>query len=190
MPDDLGQVPEKPKKKLKKLNKRQKTFILEYVKTGNAAASAISAGYSKGSANIASDRLLGNVWISAEIERLQSINAKNLEIEHEITMKEIRARLVKIAFADVKNMVKDKRLGIELENTEGLKSVKVLTAVGKEMDSVTLTLHDSVKALQLLGESIGMFGEKKEDGDKSDSNLVKERVFELARKYKQTGSDK
>lgn len=51
---------------------RQKRFCEEFVKTGNAKQSAISAGYSEKTAEVQGARLLSNVKVKKNIEQLQS----------------------------------------------------------------------------------------------------------------------
>ena len=51
------------------LNERQRRFIEEYVRTGNAAMAARQEGYSANTATSQASRLLTNVNISAEIKK-------------------------------------------------------------------------------------------------------------------------
>lgn len=50
------------------LNLRQIKFVAHYLKSGNATQSAIKAGYSKKTADVAGPRLLGNVRIKAALQ--------------------------------------------------------------------------------------------------------------------------
>ena len=63
---------------------RQELFIQEYIKTGNATHSAISARYSKKTAYSIGQRLLKNVDIKEAIDRL----SKNIAINNIMTAKE------------------------------------------------------------------------------------------------------
>ena len=56
----------------KKLNPRQERFCLEYIATGNATQSAITAGYSPKTANNNIDKLMVNNGISQRIAELQA----------------------------------------------------------------------------------------------------------------------
>lgn len=202
MSDETGQMPEKPKKKPKKLSKQQKLFILEYVKTENAQQSAITAGYSKISAHVIGHRLLKRDNVLAEIERLQAINAKNLEIEHGISMKDLRKRLVDIGFSTLKDYATWDDRGLELLDSNkitpfGLKSIKIKRTsrtergTGTEIEEITtsITLDDRIKALIALGEHVGLFNKNEgENGDQSGNKLIDERVLELAGKFKATGT--
>jgi phage terminase small subunit len=52
------------------LSDKQRAFVMEYIKDFNATRAAIRAGYSEKTANQQGPRLLVNVGIKAEIERL------------------------------------------------------------------------------------------------------------------------
>ena len=54
-----------------KLNLKQQAFVDEYIKTGTAYQSAIKAGYSEKYAKSSSHKLLENVGIKAEIDKLK-----------------------------------------------------------------------------------------------------------------------
>ena len=60
---DLRQLDE-----IKALKARQRTFVLEYLSTGNGTQSAIKAGYSKPSANITASKLLTNSNIKSALD--------------------------------------------------------------------------------------------------------------------------
>ena len=59
---------------------KQKIFVSEYVKTGNATESAKKAGYSDKTAYSTGQRLLKNVEIRKEIERMQSEALEKAEL--------------------------------------------------------------------------------------------------------------
>lgn len=59
---------------------KQKTFITEYLKTGNATEAAKLAGYSKKTAYSAGQRLLKNVEICKQIAEHQNNAVANAEI--------------------------------------------------------------------------------------------------------------
>lgn len=72
-----------------KRNDKQKLFISEYLKSGNATEAAIKAGYSeKGAAN-AGYRLLQRPEIKAEIEQRQNKAAEKAEITLESILNEL-----------------------------------------------------------------------------------------------------
>lgn len=90
---------------------RQELFIQEYIKTGNATHSAISAGYSKRTARSIGQRLLTFVNIKEAIDRL----SKNIAINNIMTAKERQEFLTSLILNnDVK--VSDKLKAVDLLN--------------------------------------------------------------------------
>ncbi|QPG02569.1 terminase small subunit [Latilactobacillus sakei] len=62
-----------------KLNEKQRKFVDEYLKTGNAMQSAIAAGYSDNYAKAQSSKLLENVGIKSYLtERRKEIESKRI----------------------------------------------------------------------------------------------------------------
>lgn len=59
---------------------RQRIFITEYIKSGNATDSAKKAGYSERSAYSVGQRMLKNVEIKEEIEKIQKEALEKAEI--------------------------------------------------------------------------------------------------------------
>lgn len=90
---------------------RQELFIQEYIKTGNATHSAITAGYSKKTAYSIGQRLLKNVDIKEAIDRL----SKNIAINNIMTAKERQEFLTRLILNnDVK--ISDKLKAVDLLN--------------------------------------------------------------------------
>lgn len=77
---------------MKKLNKKQERFCLEYVIDCNGTQAAIRAGYSKKTANEQASRLLANVNIKARVEELQAKTTKKLEITREDILSRLNTR--------------------------------------------------------------------------------------------------
>ena len=71
---------------------KQELFIQEYIKTGNATASAIKAGYKEKYAGVNADKLLKNTNIKKYIEELSQKVANN----NIMTAKERQEYLTKI----------------------------------------------------------------------------------------------
>jgi phage terminase small subunit len=176
-----SQVLEKP---IKKLTKRQKLFVYEYAKTGNATKSAEFAGYSKTSSHVIGPRLLGNVSVAAEIDKLTQVKEQVLKDKFKIDAENILGKLAKIAFADIKNAVDVNDLeGVVLKESDGIDSIKI----ARGFDNISIKMKDNVRALQLLGEHIGLFGEKeKDDRDDGADEMLKNRVTELFEKFRST----
>ena len=80
------------------LTDRQKAFVVEYVKSFNATQSYINVyGVDYNTAQVAGPRLLGNVRVSSEIERLRKARLHDVGV----TRNDIVSELAKQAFANV-----------------------------------------------------------------------------------------
>jgi phage terminase small subunit len=74
------------------LNKRQKAFVEQFIRLGNATTAAIAAGYSKKGADVAGARLLGNAGVRAEVDRRKVVIEAKMELTTDRTLREV-ARL-------------------------------------------------------------------------------------------------
>ncbi|HUW18642.1 MAG TPA: terminase small subunit [Sedimentisphaerales bacterium] len=78
-----------------RLNNKQKAFCREYIKDWNATKAAKRTGYSPKTAYSQGQRLLKNVEVRAEIDRLSA----DITVENKVEVKEIISGLKAIAFA-------------------------------------------------------------------------------------------
>lgn len=69
---------------------KHRKFIIEYVKDQNATQAAIRAGYSSRSATIAGTRLMRNVNVRSEIEKLMADAAERCGITVEFILNGLR----------------------------------------------------------------------------------------------------
>lgn len=84
-----------------KLTPKQKKFADEYIKTGNATQSAITAGYSKEYAKARSSKMSENVGIKSYIEkRMEQIASPNI-----LTAEQILERLTGIVTGEITETV-------------------------------------------------------------------------------------
>ncbi|MEE8859176.1 MAG: terminase small subunit [Leuconostoc mesenteroides] len=84
-----------------KLTPKQKRFADEYIKTGNATQSAITAGYSKEYAKARSSKMSENVGIKSYIEkRMEQIASPNI-----LTAEQILERLTGIVIGEITETV-------------------------------------------------------------------------------------
>ena len=88
------------------LTDKQRRFVQEYLVDLNATQAAIRAGYSKGTAQQQSSRLLLNVVVADAVAAGQADIAKR----NEITVDRVVAAIGKIAFSDPRKMFRDGRL--------------------------------------------------------------------------------
>lgn len=96
-----------------KLTGKQKAFCREYIVDHNITQAAIRAGYSENYADkLGYDKLLGNVGIKNEIDRLEHKSIQKVEV----TITEILTELKRIAFdlQSEKITYRDKLRAIEL----------------------------------------------------------------------------
>lgn len=85
----------------KVLNPKQKLFAAEYLVDLNATQAAIRAGYSKNTANEQGARLLVNVSVRTEIDRLMMKRSEKTEITAEMVLK----KWWEIANADPRDLI-------------------------------------------------------------------------------------
>jgi phage terminase small subunit len=118
---------------------KQKLFIKEYLVDLNATRAAISAGYSEKTAKQQGSRLLTNVDVKAELERLSTKRAEKLDISAEYVLKTIKQTIERCS------------QGVEVFDREGNP-----TGEWKE-DSFAV-----LKGCELLGKHLKLFTDKVE----------------------------
>lgn len=153
------------------LSARHEIFIMEYLRDFNATRAAMAAGYSKKSAHVEGFRLLRHDKIQKEIKRLMALRTLELGLD----VKRVIAEYMKIAFADITdvvefgqkkvpmydeegNMLRDPETGELLLATENYVNFKddceidgsVISEVRKGKAGVAIKLHDKVRALDKL----------------------------------------
>ncbi len=160
------------------LNDRQRLFVLEYLVDRNATQAAIRAGYSEKTAKQIGSRLLTNVDVAAEIQKLGAKKAAKLEITQERVLQELAA----IGFARVTDYLAvrtepEEKLGIhpitgevtmlpagwfqyvKIIDTADLPEDKLAAVAGIKQgrNGIELKLHDKPRALEMLGKHLGLF---------------------------------
>ncbi len=160
------------------LNDRQRLFVLEYLVDRNATQAAIRAGYSEKTAKQIGSRLLTNVDVAAEIQKLGVKKAAKLEITQERVLQELAA----IGFARVTDYLAvqtepEEKLGIhpitgevtmlpagwfqyvKIIDTADLPEDKLAAVAGIKQgrNGIELKLHDKPRALEMLGKHLGLF---------------------------------
>lgn len=163
--------------KIKKPNKRQRVFIDEYLKSGNATQSAIAAGYSPKTAYSIGANLLKKVEVSTAIETHLS--------ESHMSAQEVLDRISDIARGDMADLMDITTMGFTLKlasvndngelvinpNTKLIKKIKqkVTTFIAKkesdedrEVIETELELYSAADALALLGKYHKLFVDRHE----------------------------
>jgi phage terminase small subunit len=153
------------------LTTRHEIFIMEYLRDFNATRAAMAAGYSKKSAHVEGCRLLRHDKIQKEIKRLKALHTLELGLD----IKRVIAEYMKIAFADITdvvefgqkdvpvfdeegNVIRDQETGEPLMMKESYVDFKndceidgsVISEVRKGKAGVAIKLHDKIRALGKL----------------------------------------
>jgi phage terminase small subunit len=150
---------------------RAEIFAREYLIDLNGARAAIAAGYSKKGADVAAQRMLGNVRVKALIAKLTEEKFAKLDISAERILQE----LARLAFLDPRRLFTpegDLRPIAELDEDTaraiaGLDHEKLFEHFGKGQAKHVGTiskvkLADKTRALELLGKYRKLFTEKLE----------------------------
>src|SRR3954451_9113993 len=144
------------------LNDRQARFVAEYLVDLNATQAAIRAGYSAATANQISARLLANVSIAAAITEAQAARSRRTEV----TADRVVLELARVAFGDPRRGMSWGPGGVKLRPSAELadEEAAIVAEVGetttKEGGTLRVKTVDKLGALRLLGQHLGMFGEK------------------------------
>ncbi len=142
--------------------KRQDLFVEEYLIDLNATQAAIRAGYSVKTANEQGARLLANVSVQTKIAKAMAERSKRTGVNQDRVVLE----LAKIAFINPYDVI-DTKTGAVLPDASNddlacIQSVKVKrTSKGKSViEEREVRLHDKIKALEKLGQHLGMWNDK------------------------------
>ena len=120
---------------LSTLTAKQKAFVLAYVKHRNATRAAIEAGYSKRTARQVGSENLSKPYIQKAIQKLAAPALEEAQVSVDRIIKELAA----IAFAPWREY-----MTVQCDDGEGVTYTKV-------------NLSQKLRALDLLGEHLGMF---------------------------------
>jgi phage terminase small subunit len=150
------------------LTERQRRFVEEYLIDLNATAAYKRAGYkpkSDHAAETSASRLLRNDEVRAEIRKQRKEQAK----QSRITADRVLEELAHIAFSSLRDFGDWNAGGFFLKDSSQLPIGKARcvaefsqTRTGRGGGSMRFKLHDKVKALDLLGEHLGLWGDVSE----------------------------
>lgn len=153
----------KPKKKPSKdsivekkisggLTEKQRSFVDNYILTGNKERAAILAGYSKKTAYTKGYQELSKVRVKEYYEkRVAEIISKNND---KISL--VMSQLLKIATCDITDYVEANGQIKDLNTVDG----QLIQSIKHTRFGPTLTLASKEKALELLGRFLGMYSDK------------------------------
>lgn len=145
-----------------KLNKKQQLFVDEYLIDLNATQAAIRAGYSVNSARDIGCENLTKPNIQEAIAKAMAERSKRTGVNQDRVVLE----LARIAFVNPKNLIDPEDASVRPDATEDdlacIQSVKVKVMDGEKGSSTEreVRLHDKMKALEKLGQHLGMWNDK------------------------------
>ena len=137
-------------------------FVNEYLIDLNATQAAIRAGYSPKTACEQASRLLANVKVQTKIAKAMAERSKRTGINQDRVVLE----LARIAFINPQKLIDPETASIRPDATEDdlacIQSVKVKVMDGEKGSSTEreVRLHDKMKALEKLGQHLGMWNDK------------------------------
>lgn len=151
------------------LTDKQKLFCIYYIKYFNATKAYQKAyGCDYTTAMASGSRLLRNVKVSEEIDRLKAEQANELKID----VRDVLQKYIDIAFADItdfvdfgRETVTDAETGLEYEvNKVKFKDSSevdgtIITEVKQGKDGVSVKLADKMKALEMLSKYFDLLSE-------------------------------
>jgi len=164
------------------LTDKQRLFCLEYIKDFNATAAYIRAGYSKTGARTSACRLLTNGNIQSELKRQKDKRAQRTQI----TVDRVVQELARIGFGNPKDaMTWGKRqiedgngndIGqmpyVDFEDSDKIPDevaamiAEVKITNGVSGPTMSMKMHDKLRALEMLSKHVGLYDDKKEDSGK------------------------
>lgn len=153
------------------LTEKQKRFVAEYLVDLNATQAAIRAGYSKKNADKIGHELLGKTRVSDAIQEAMNERSSRTEITQDMVIQELAA----IGFSRATDYVRIQDGIVLIKDTDGLTDAQK-TAISSIEDGkygVKIRLHDKVRALEKIGEHLGMFhGKSDSDENVPDDGFV------------------
>jgi phage terminase small subunit len=170
----------------KGLTNKQKKFIKEYLVDHNGKRAAIAAGYSEKGAASQANILLNKPLIKSEIEKRQKRDSKKFDISRDRVLN----KLANIAFSHIGEVVEFEHNRVFAKNSQDLEE-RVLHSINSISEktnnmgarSLSIKLHDPIRALELLGKYLGLF-----DNENALSPEV-QAIVDIAKKLAGKSSD-
>lgn len=140
---------------MNELTDKQKAFVNEYLIDLNATQAAIRAGYSAKNADKIGSQLLGKSRVSAEINKAMAKREKRTEITQDRVLKE----LATIGFFQITDFMKVDKGQLVIKDTSDvdLENIPAISGIKATQFGLDVRFHDKVKALELIGEHLGMW---------------------------------
>lgn len=165
------------------LTDKQKAFCEEYIVDLNATQAAIRAGYSKKTADVQGPRLLGNVRVAEEIERLKRARSKRTQITADRVLEELATigyskitDYLEVVEKDVvvgykkddkgqhdyeQPIIRTKKV-VEIKETKEMdpEAIKAVSEIKQGANGISLKLYDKPSALEDIGRHLGMWKDR------------------------------
>lgn len=147
-----------------KLNKKQQSFVDEYLIDLNATQAAIRAGYSVRTAEQQGHQLLKKTSVSEAISKAMAERSKRTGVNQDRVINE----LSKIAFVKITDVLNDDAeinpyaSDDDLACIESIKIKQIPTKSGDMGIEREVKLASKIKALELLGKHLGMWTDKQQ----------------------------
>lgn len=160
---------------------KRERFCQEYIIDLNGKQAAIRSGYSERSAEVTASRLLSDDKVKGRISQLMEDRLERTKLTQDSVISELR----KIAFSDIRDFVEWDNLGVTIKSSVGISASSsqcvsmVSQKANKFGDTISFKLHDKVKALELLGNHLGMF---KSNASGDGPETIAEALSKLAEK--------
>lgn len=148
-----------------KLTEKQESFAQKYIETGNASEAYRQVysckSKSKNAVHVRASELLANSKVAVRVKELKSIH----QDRHIVTVDRVIEELSKLAFYNAGNFFKWGPDGVKIIDQSEL-TPDQLAVVQSASETVTqhggtirVNLPDKLKALELLGRTLGMFAD-------------------------------
>ena len=161
--------------KKKKLNRKQKLFVEEYLIDLNGAGAVRRAGYKSDRPDSLAYTLLRKPEVAEFVDNALSERSKRLQIDADRVM----AELAKIAFFDICRVVRIEGTGVKIQNTDDIsEDDRFALSEITETESKTgrksrkVKAHDKLKALELIGRHLAMFTDRVETPGEPNSIII------------------
>lgn len=139
----------------RKLTPKQQEFADEYIKTGNAMQSAITAGYSKNYAKAQSSKMLENVGIKSYIDtRLEELKSERVADQQEVL--EFLTRILRREEIEQVVVTLKKPTTVSMTNTKGEEYSKFAYEDVDDVVDVPTKNSDAMKAADILVRVLGL----------------------------------
>lgn len=140
---------------------KQKRFCEEYLIDLNATQAAIRAGYAPASAADSGSDNMQNREVSAYIKKQMAQRSRRTGVTADRVLEE----LAKVAFANATDLIDDDgtiKDNVAREDSAAIATIKVKTIRSRDGEEAVVErevrMADKIKALELCGKHIGMFG--------------------------------